>query len=105
MNYEKTPQGSGNYEPDYDEQALDAQERIKLHTSDDQVDKHKLKYDISFSKKEGKLYKTELTEVTTVYKEGSSEPEERAKTLVQTYKNTPILHSLMQKKPQQRASS
>ena len=94
MNYEKTPLGSSNLECDYNEQAIDTQERIKLHTTDEEVDKHKLRFDISFSKKEGKLYKTETTEVTTVYKEGSSEPEERAKNLA---KNTPIFNSLMQR--------
>jgi len=71
------------------------EEKLKLHTADDQIEKKHGTFGVRLEKKNGQLHKIETTQVRTVYSNETPEPEENAKRLASNfYQQSPILNTL-----------
>lgn len=71
------------------------EEKLKLHTTEEQIEKKHGTFGVRLEKKNGQLHKVETTEVRTVYSHETPEPEENAKRLASNfYQKAPIFNTL-----------
>jgi serine/threonine protein kinase len=71
------------------------EEKLQLHSQDDQITRQEVKVGISFEKNKGQFQKTETTEVRTIYEPNAQVPEKNARLIKENYQKAPIFNRLL----------